>query len=404
MTPARILLPALFSLWSFAPSQAERIALIIGNDSYSHLPRLVNAGRDAELVAAALINCGFKVNTHLDADQKTFLDALSAFKLKAKKAEAAVVYFAGHGLEVAQENYLLPIHANPETEDQLRNQSLPLKQLLADLADTEATIKIAILDCCREGFSVRTRGLNPTNLRSRGLAAISSDGFAPGTAVLFAAAPGQLAADEDPTNARHGPFALALGRALELPGASAREVFDRVAEDVFTVTQQRQDPWLRYDGPGRAFRNFLFRPALATAGPARPPSAPSSSAGGNRQKELLDLEDAEVGQPYLSPIGAPIFCGMVLRNVSRQPIEYQVQSSTGWRTQTLAPGAEKFIADDFGCPLRLRQEGRFRKVTRTMFAQPYILRTQINLDRVRQGAATAKVLLNVDAKGEAYVE
>jgi len=259
MSPARILLPAFLICGFLAPCQAERFALIIGNDAYTRLPPLENAGRDAELVAAALKDCGFQVATHLDADHPTLLRALATFKAQADRAEAAIIYFAGHGIELGKENYLIPTLADPTTEDQLRAQSLPLQQLLNDLTATEATLKIAILDCCRDGLLPRTRSLNRSGLSSKGLAAISPDGFAPGTAVLFAAAPGQVAADEDPSDSRHGPLAVALNRALKRSGVSARDVFDQVAEDVFTATSQKQDPWLRYDGPGRAIRGLIVR-------------------------------------------------------------------------------------------------------------------------------------------------
>jgi hypothetical protein len=410
-------------LLTSAHSLAEggRHALIFGHNAYPAERRLENAISDAELVNAALTQCGFQTTVRLDGSIEAMHDALTQFRRKAQNAEAIVFYYAGHGLEYEGENYLLPVEADPQSPAQLRTQCLALKQVLEDLEAAKPGINLIVLDCCRNTLPLSTRSWLATRNGRTGLAPVSADSFAPGTAILFAAAPGRAAFDEDPQDARHGPFARALAHTLMIPGLNTRDLLDRVADQVFTATQQKQDPWVRYDGSARALRSFYFQdptpepiPVAKAIPSATPPVAPIAlpdptpitiPAPGPQPRliELLDAQDREIGTPQLSPLGGPNLYARVIKNISNKSLSFQTQSETGWRTQILHPGTETFIHDLFGAPIRVMQQGRFQQVKASVYVQPYLNPAELNFQHIRNQASQRKVLIDQDPEGNAFL-
>jgi uncharacterized caspase-like protein len=231
----------------------NRVALVIGNSNYKNASRLVNPGRDAEAVARTLRQIGFKTViqlTNLSKDQ--MIEGLRRFAAHAETAEWALVYFAGHGMEVAGVNYLVPTDAILKTDRDIGFEAVPLEQVL-NAAERASKLRLVILDACRDNpfakqmkrtLSVATRSV------SQGLASVEPDA---GTLVIYAAKDGEVALDGYGDNS---PFTTALLRNIVTPGVEVRRLFDFVRDDVMEMTQKRQKPFSYGSISGR--QDFYF--------------------------------------------------------------------------------------------------------------------------------------------------
>ena len=233
---------------------ARRVALVIGNDTYQHVNHLVNARADARAMAKALEGVGFQVQLRLDVGDRAMKEAVRTFKGQINGGDDAVFYFSGHGVQLGTANYLLPTDVNGESEDQVKDEALPLQRVLDDLADQKAGFSLAIIDACRNnpfrsaGRSIGGRGLAPTTA-------------ATGQMVLYSAGTGQEAldrlgaADHDP----NGLFTRVLLKEMEVPGVPVDRVLRNVRNEVVRLSKsvgQEQVPAL-YD---QALGDFYFRP------------------------------------------------------------------------------------------------------------------------------------------------
>lgn len=229
---AIVLVSTLLFAMSHAPAAAEtRHALIVGNDSYQELPSLLKARNDARAVDEALRQTGFTTNLVLDAGQTPFLEAFSAFAQTINPGDVALFYYAGHGIEIDGQNYLLPTDAPDVAAGQelvLTSRAVPVASLLETLARRGARASIFILDACRDNpFRGRaTRGLGG----ARGLAPVSADG----TFILYSAGTGQAALDRlsDSDDNPNSVFTRALVPLLTTPGLSIRDITSTVRSDV----------------------------------------------------------------------------------------------------------------------------------------------------------------------------
>jgi uncharacterized caspase-like protein len=233
----------------------NRVALVIGNSNYKNASRLVNPGRDAEAVARTLRQIGFKnviQLTNLSKDQ--MIEGLRRFAAHAETAEWALVYFAGHGMEVAGVNYLVPTDAILKIDRDIGFEAVPLEQVL-NAAERASKLRLVILDACRDNpfakqmkrtLSVATRSV------SQGLASVEPDA---GTLVIYAAKDGEVALDGYGDNS---PFTTALLRNIVTPGIEVRRLFDFVRDDVMEMTQKRQKPFSYGSISGR--QDFYFVP------------------------------------------------------------------------------------------------------------------------------------------------
>jgi tetratricopeptide (TPR) repeat protein len=250
-------------------SQGRRIALVIGNSNYQNVIKLVNPKKDAELVAASLRNIGFATVTVLtDAPRAKLLEALHAFAEDAKAADWAVVYYAGHGVEVNGTNYLIPIDARITGGSDLVSQGVAANDLIAAEAGAKK-LKLVVLDACRDNpfpvpdqpppavvasaaplSSAAARSLARTLVQGKGLAAIKADA---GTLIVFAAKEGQTALDGDGDDS---PFAVAIAQRIATPGVEINKLFRLVRDDVMEATAGRQEPYTYGSLPGR--EDFFF--------------------------------------------------------------------------------------------------------------------------------------------------
>lgn len=239
-----VLLAAVAAL--LAPGLAagqSRVALVIGNGAYTGVAPLPNPANDAADVAATLTRLGFDVTPVIDADARSLIDALDRFRGRSANADVALVFYAGHGIEVAGTNYLIPVDARLARERDVVREAVSLSELLGDTAG--ARLRLVILDACRNNpFAER---MVPTNgfgrSMSRGLAPVAVDPPGDDGEVLVAlsTAPGEVA--EDGTG-RNSPFTTALLEHLEAPGVDVGIMFRRVTDAVLRQTADRQRPWV----------------------------------------------------------------------------------------------------------------------------------------------------------------
>jgi uncharacterized caspase-like protein len=232
------------------PAEAKRVALVIGNGDHLHLPKLKNPVNDATDVAAALAKLDFQVTLKKDAGFGDMRTALRDLSRAAKDAEAAVVFFAGNGVEVDGRNYLIPVDAKLAKLSDLDLEAIKLDTVLTQLAD--AKLGLVILDACRDNplrLSESTRGLHRG--LPKGLARIDPAGR--GLFVIYAAKDGAIAQDG---TGRNSPFTEALLKHLPTPGLELRHLIVRVRADVMAATSGAQVPSYYDSFNGE----FVFKP------------------------------------------------------------------------------------------------------------------------------------------------
>jgi tetratricopeptide (TPR) repeat protein len=196
-----------------------RIALLIGNSAYLNFGTLANPGNDARGIEAALKGAGFtSVTLVLDLPREKLIDALKTFSREAAKADWALIYFAGRGLELGGINYLVPVDARLSSDLDASYEAVELQRVL-DAVGLARKIGLVILDACRDNPFVKTmtRSMPSTRSIGRGLAQIEPEGA---TLVAYAAKHGQVALDGAGTNS---PFVTALIKNLEVPGVGLRK-------------------------------------------------------------------------------------------------------------------------------------------------------------------------------------
>jgi len=236
-----------------AAVSGRRIALVIGNASYKNVPSLANPRNDAISIADAFKRTGFTtVDLQLDLGRDGLINALRNFARQAETADWAVVYYAGHGMEVGGINYIIPVDAKIAQDRDISFEALPLDQVL-NATERAKQLHLVILDACRDNpFANQMKRTQAVASRSvsRGLAAIEPEA---GTLVVFSAKDGETSLDGDGINS---PFATALLRNLGTPGLEVRRLFDFVRDDVLDATQRRQKPFSYGSISGR--QDFYF--------------------------------------------------------------------------------------------------------------------------------------------------
>lgn len=237
---------AILTLVLGAPSvQAqERIALVIGNGAYQAVAPLRNPENDAADIAAALQRLNFDVTLHLNLDGRDTSRALRDFARLSDTADMAVIYFAGHGLEIDNQNYLLPVDAQIERAQDTSYEATPMSQLLSAVVGAE-TLRLVLLDECRNNPFLARMADGSTRSLGRGLALVEPAG---GVLVSYAAKGGTVAYDGE---GRNSPYAAALLAHLEQPGLEIGKLFHRVRDAVYSATNGQQEPFTYGSLPAR---------------------------------------------------------------------------------------------------------------------------------------------------------
>lgn len=235
---AALILLAVSASLSVAAAGGKRVALVLGNSQYQHLSPLANPVPDAKAIAAALSTHGFTVSEHYDLDRADTLDALEAFKREAKDAEVALVYYAGHGMEVEGKNVIAPTDMEVECANKTTVRSVELDQLFA--AASGAPQQIVLLDACRNNPFPQcpTRGAGAGS-GFRGFSRVTEEDRS--LLIANATLSGQLAADGDA--GAHSPFASSLLKNFAAhPNLYLRDLLDLTAQDVRVASNGAQVP------------------------------------------------------------------------------------------------------------------------------------------------------------------
>ena len=309
---AQLALIAATLLALVAPVDARRLALVIGNDSYQHADPLTNARADARAVADALRATDFKVTLKQDLTQQAMKAAIRAFKNDVAGGDEVIFFYAGHGVQLEGNNYMIPVDTAGENPDQLKDDSISLQRVLDDMQDQKARFTLAIIDACRDNpFKSNGRAL-----RTRGLAPVMA---ADGQAVLYSAGAGQEALDNLGPNDKdpNGVFTRVLIKEMKTPGLS----FDQVIHDVRNQVVQLARSVDHFQTPGYYSQftgDFYFiAPSASQAAAATLAATGSQPAGPDpRQIELAywesikDSRDAADFQDYLRKYPRGEFAGL----------------------------------------------------------------------------------------------
>lgn len=237
-----------------APAKTGRVALVIGNGSYADSP-LKNPVNDARAMAAALRELGFEVLVRENANLQQMDEAVREFGRRLERAHAGLFYFAGHGLQIKGRNFLIPVGASFQHEDEVPYRSLDAGQVLDKMDSAKTRVNLIVLDACRNNPFHR-------NFRARrqGLAEMEAPA---GTLIGFATAPGSVALDG---SGSHGVYTKYLLQHMAERGLPIEQVFKRVRVGVAAETGDRQIPWesssLRED--------FQFQPEPEPLASGRP--------------------------------------------------------------------------------------------------------------------------------------
>ncbi|MFK4590557.1 putative caspase-like protein [Bradyrhizobium diazoefficiens] len=223
------------------PALAEkRVALVIGNSAYKSAPKLANPVSDAGLIGGMLKKAGFDtVDIRQDLNASEMRKALREFGARTRDADVAIIYYAGHGLEVDGTNYLIPTDAALETDTDVYDEALPIDRVLVSIEPAKQ-LRLVILDACRDNpFAKTMKRTVASRAIGRGLAKVEPT--SPNTMIAFAAKAGSTASDGD---SRNSPFATALADHLPKPGLDLRKAFGFVRDDVLRSTANKQEPFV----------------------------------------------------------------------------------------------------------------------------------------------------------------
>jgi hypothetical protein len=276
----------LLGLGLAAPAYGQaRVALVIGNSAYRHVPVLPNTVNDAADVVASFARLGFAVQRVEDGGFDAMRRALLEFSRKARDAEMAVVFFAGHGMEVGGENWLIPVDAELKTDLDAEQEAISLKAVMLTVS-AASRLGLVVLDACRNNpFAARMQRTLRTRAVDRGFARVEPTGS---VLVAFAARDGTTAADG---SGRNSPFTGALLRHLETPGLEINFLFRNVRDDVITATRRQQEPFV-YGSLSK--ETIYLKPPIPVV--VTPPS-PAPAADEITWNFLKDTEDrAAIGR------------------------------------------------------------------------------------------------------------
>ena len=262
-----------------------RIALVIGMNGYRHAPTLKNPANDARDVTAALRELGFEVVHSADADRLALDAAIRGFSKRIADADVGLVFFAGHGVQVAGQNYLVPIDAKLESVRDLEFEAVRLEFILGQMeGGRDGKVSIVMLDACRDNPLARNLARS-MGVRSeafpRGLAPVQSGA---GTFVAFSTSPGKVAFDGQ---GRNSPFTTALLRHIRMPARGLNALMIDVRKDVMAATRNAQVPW----DHSALTDDFQFHPASGLATGSIPPIGEDA-----RREERTRRLDEELGR------------------------------------------------------------------------------------------------------------
>ena len=347
------------------PAQAEkRVALVIGNSAYRNTPALPNPRNDAATVADTLTKLGFAVQSGYDLDRAGTEQALRAFAESLGDADVALFYYAGHGLQVDDTNYLVPVDARLASETDLAFEAIDLKLVLS-LMERQPRTNLVFLDACRDNplaqNLARSMGAARSTAGTRGLA-IAESGI--GTLLVYATQPGNVALDG---NGTHSPFTQGLLDYIATPDIEVRQMLTRVRAEVVQATGGKQVPWDHSSLTG----DFFFAPRSAAAGQLQAAPADRELAFWESIKDSRDPADF---QAYLEQYPGGTFAALARNRLAALQPQQQTATATTTPSQPMA-----------------RQEGQPGSLGLTVAELQPGLRAQYGVPAVLQGLVVTAV-------------
>ncbi|MBB4376078.1 caspase family protein [Bradyrhizobium sp. SBR1B] len=317
----------------------QRVALVIGNSNYKNAPQLANPDNDAESMAKFLNSAGFEVVAATDLTQNDMLRVVQDFSAKVSARgpnTVAMVYYAGHGVQLAGENYLVPVDAKVSSQTELVNNSVRLVDVMSTLETIPSRMRIVILDACRN---------NPfpdVNDAGRGLAIVDAPN---GSIVGYSTAPGAEALDG---TGGHSPYTQAFLNVAREPNVPIEQLFKRVRLQVNQSTSGAQIPW----ESSSLTSDFTFFGDTAVAANRAPVRAPVVQMASN-----LPSRSTRQAYDYVVSEGRPEYYQEFIRMYPHDPLCDHVRwllnnilLSQAWHKAVLvnSPVAYKTFYDSYG--------------------------------------------------------
>ncbi|MBR0844136.1 caspase family protein [Bradyrhizobium liaoningense] len=391
----------IFSIWlACGPAHAEkRVALVIGNSAYKNVPKLANPVSDAGLIGSVLKRAGFDtIDVRQDLSASEMRKALREFGSKTRDADVAVVYYAGHGMEVDGANYLIPTDATLETDTDVYDEALPLDRVLVTI-ETAKQLRLVILDACRDNpFAKSMKRTVASRAIGRGLAKVEPT--SPNTMIAFAAKAGSTASDGD---SRNSPFATALADHLPKPGLDLRKAFGFVRDDVLKSTSYKQEPYVYGSLGGDDVPLVAAKPA-ATGPQANPQDAIRRDYELALQLGTRDGWEAFLGQ-YPDGFYANLAKGQlnkIAAEETRATAEQKARAAEHEKARLIAERAEKAEQEKAAAAAKAAEEARI--VAEKAKAIEQAKAEAAEQKRKAAEAATAKALAEKEAADKARAE
>jgi hypothetical protein len=307
------------------PPADQRVALVIGNSDYQSAPKLANPGNDARSMTQLLNSAGFEVTQATDLTRKDMVRVVQDFTAKVAErgpGTVAMIYYAGHGVQVEGENYLLPIDARVSNVYDLDGNSLRLVDLMGTLETITSRTRIVVLDACRN---------NPfpeVNDAGRGLAIVDAPN---GSIVGYSTSPGMEAADGD---GNHSPYTTAFLNIAREPNLPIEQLFKRVRLEVNHATRGRQTPW----ESSSLTSDFYFFGDTAVAAGRTPDRGPILQMAAN-----LPSRSVRQAYDYVVSEGSPEYYEEFIRLYPNDPLcdeirvlHYNLTVARAWHKAVLA--------------------------------------------------------------------
>jgi formylglycine-generating enzyme required for sulfatase activity len=316
----------------------KRVALVIGNSAYVNSP-LRNPLNDAADMAARLRSLGFEVVLRSNLSTRQIGGTLREFRSKLSPGAVALVFYAGHGLQIKGENYLPTVDADINSEEDVPNQSISMRQLMDVLDEAKTRLNLVFLDACRNNPYARS-----FRSSDQGLARISAPS---GTLISYATRPGSVAADG---TGRNGLYTGELLKQMQQTQAPIEQVLKRVVSSVKSGSQGKQEPWMEgsiegdfcFGDCGQGVQTATLAPAPANAAPSRPlPAAPAQDAETQLWNEVKTSGSRDYFDAYLKQYPKGKYVVLV-------QVEIQKINEAERAAQEMRPG--KVFKDCADCP------------------------------------------------------
>ena len=320
------------------PPADQRVALVIGNSNYQSAPKLANPGNDAQSMSQLLNSAGFEVTRATDLTRTDMIRVVQDFTAKVAErgpGTVAMIYYAGHGVQVEGENYLLPVDAKISSSYDLDGNSLRLVDLMGTLDAIASRMRIVVLDACRN---------NPfpqANDAGRGLAIVDAPN---GSIVGYSTSPGMEAADGD---GNHSPYTSAFINNAREPNLPIEQLFKRIRLDVNHATRGRQTPW----ESSSLTSDFFFFGDTAVAATRAPDRSPIVQMAAN-----LPSRSVRQAYDYVVSEGSPEYYEEFIRLYPNDPLcdeirvlHYNLRVAKAWHKAVLAnsPFAYKTFHENY---------------------------------------------------------